>query len=157
MSLDREAFRKHLTEAPFQLGIDKGRWEIADMDNFPAWPYVIIRIYARPKESGPSYYSFRFDLTGYPSSAPNACVWDEDKSEILENSRWPKGSMYVSKVFNPAWRRDALYSPCDRHAIPGHDGWRVDFPEYYWRPEFTIVKYLQFIYGLLNSDDYEGG
>lgn len=154
MSVDKGMFKKHVNEAPFQNGVDQGRWEILSNEDFPEWPKVIIRIRARAKKDNPDFFSFRFDLNDYPSTPPTCCIWDEDKKAILENSKWPKGATYVSKVFNPGWKKEALYCPCDRIAIAGHDNWKTAHPDYYWRSDFTIVKYLQFIYDLLNSDDY---
>ena len=154
MSVDKGMFKKHVSEAPFQNGVDKGRWEILSKEDFPEWPKVVIRIKARAKKENPDFFSFRFDLSGYPSIAPTCCIWDEENNVILENSKWPKGPTYVSKVFNSGWKREALYCPCDRIAMEGHDNWKADHPHLYWRSDFTIVKYLQFIYDLLNSDDY---
>jgi hypothetical protein len=157
VSVDKAMLIKHLSEAKFQIGLDKVSWEIASLTDFPDWPYVIIRIRAKRKVDCPDMYSFRFNLTNYPSIAPTCMIWDEAKEEILEDSNWPKGARYVSSVFNPGWRKDALYCPLDRVALEGHETWKENLPEYYWRAGFTIVNYLQFIYDLLNSDDYANG
>lgn len=154
MSIDKGMFKKHVSEASFQNGVDKGRWEILSNEDFPEWPKVLVRIRARAKKDTPGSFTFRFDLSGYPSTAPTCCIWDEEKKAILEDSKWPKGPTYVSKVFNHGWRKDALYSPCDRIAMQGHDNWKTDHPDYYWQSSFSIKVYVQFIHDLLNSDDY---
>ncbi len=78
----------------------------------------------------------------------------------LDYARWPKGPGNVSSVFNPNWPQlnsaTALYAPCDRAAMPGHEGWKEQFPCVWWQPEFTIVVYLEFIHSILNKKRYAG-
>ena len=74
--------------------------------------------------------------------------------ERLESSLWPKGRNFVSNTFNPGWNPNALYTPCDRAAMAGHDGWKTQFPELWWQPHFKITVYLHFLHRLLNSKDY---
>ena len=155
MRPDTLLFNQHVNDADFQSGIDQGMWGIQDYDpEYPAWPIVLIWIQATAKLGCPDKYFFRFDLNGYPSIAPTACPWDATTNVRLDNSMWPKGSQFVSKTFNFSWKPDALYAPCDRVAMPGHEPWQTEFPELWWQSSFKINAYLNFLHRLLNSSDY---
>jgi len=158
MTPDEAMFNKHILEAGFQMGLDEGHWGIFEEDSInTTWPQVFIWIAARPKVGCPDKYYLRFDLQGYPSAAPTACPWDVENDVRLDSDKWPKGGPTISSVFNPlGWNSNALYAPCDRLAMIGHD-WRQDFPDYWWQPTFKIEKYLQFIYTRLQSGDYVRG
>lgn len=155
MKADLLLFNRHVGEAEFQMGIDDGKWGLLDENpDRPTWPFCFIWIKAREKANHPEKYYFQFRLDGYPESAPNACPWDIEKDTSLPGNQWPKGLSLVSKVFNPQWNPNALYAPCDRLAIPGHDNWKTEHPNLYWRSTFKITVYVSFLFRLLNSDDY---
>jgi hypothetical protein len=155
MSPDTLLFQSHTQKASFQECVDQGMWGIEPgYDKFQHWPIVLIWIQALPKPNGPQRYYFRFDLQGYPASAPTACPWNNNTNTRLENALWPTGKCLVSKTFNYNWNSNALYTPCDRVAMIGHDVWKTQFPELWWQSDFTISTYLHFLHGLLNSSDY---
>ncbi len=155
MSPDLELFNKHIKEAEFQIGLDKGMWGIVDENlQRPNWPYVIIWIKAAKKINAPDKLYLRFELSGYPSSAPTACPWDMSSNQPLPNDLWPQGNKFVSATFRPSWNNKALYAPCDRIAMVGHEGWKTQWPNLWWQPTFKIDVYLHFIHRLLNSSDY---
>ena len=61
----------------------------------------------------------------------------------------------MSSVFRSDWKGGiALYLPCDRVSIQGHDNWRTEMPSKIWRPTDGIVQYLELVYELLHSRDY---
>ncbi len=155
MSPDLLQFNQHISEAGFQTGIDNLIWGIVD-DNSerPTWPIVVIWVQAAPKANHPDKYYFRFELSGYPAQAPTACPWSIEQNSRLPNEQWPKGINFVSGTFNPGWNLNALYAPCDRLAMAGHEGWQIQFPELWWQPTFKIQVYLHFLHRLLNSADY---
>ena len=71
---------------------------------------------------------------------------------ILPFNRWPrsKGGR-LGTVFRPDWKGGtALYLPCDRESIAGHDNWRHELPSKIWRPAAGINQYLEFVHELLN-------
>lgn len=155
MKPDLLQFKQHVSEAGFQTGVDSGMWGIVDEDpEYPNWPFVIIWVQAAQKDNHPDKYHFRFELSSYPSQAPTACPWEVELQSRLPNEKWPKGSKFVSNTFNPAWNLNALYAPCDRLAMAGHEGWQTVFPELWWKPTFKIQVYLYFLHRLLNSADY---
>ena len=151
MKMDLMMFEKHIGEFEFEHGIETGMWGLHSEAPAITWPWVIIWVKASTQRYEPGKCYFKFTLDGYPQAAPGACPWDITNNAALAPEKWPKGSVRLNAVFNPNWRKDSLYAPFDRTAIPGHDGWRTQFPEYYWQPSFKITAYLQFIYRLLNS------
>lgn len=87
----------------------------------------------------------RFNLEGYPAKAPTGQPWDAENRGPLPNARWPRGSRHLNAIFNPNWNAAALYMPCDRVAMEGHDAWKQTFPEWWWTPRHTITHYLTFV------------
>lgn len=155
MRPDTAIFHQHIIDAEFLAAVDNGMWGIKDEDHqYPAWPVVLIWVQAAPKNNHPDKYYFRFDLSGYPNSAPTACPWNISTNNRLENNQWPRGRKFVSNTFNFGWNPNALYTPCDRIAMQGHDAWKAQFPELWWQPSFKINVYLNFLHRLLNSSDY---
>ena len=156
MSTDRLLFEMHISEGEFQSGVDKGYWGIHPntLELKEHWPKVIIWVQAAYKESGKERYYLCFDLAGYSAVAPTACPWDVELNKPLKPDLWPKGGTLVDSVFKHSWRLDALYIPCDRVAIPGHDGWRTQYPNLWWQPHFKIDRYLNHIHLILNSSEY---
>ncbi|MDO6435745.1 hypothetical protein Q4E93_34340 [Flavitalea sp. BT771] len=157
MTPDIAIFNQHMSGAGFQVGLDKGMWGVPDNDpERPTWPYIIIWIKAAIKENAPDKFFFRFTLDGYPSNAPSACPWDNDKQVVLNISEWPKGGIVTTSIFKTGWPI-ALYAPCDRLAIAGHANWEKEYPDLWWRSTDKIEKYLHFIHRNLNSADYAQG
>lgn len=63
----------------------------------------------------------------------------------------------MPSVFRSDWQNGvALYLPCDRVAIVGHEAWRSRHPSQCWDEAKGIVRYLEVISELLNSGDYSG-
>jgi hypothetical protein len=155
MRPDALLFESHVKEGDFQYGVNQGMWAIIDpAPGFPAWPDVLIWVAAAPKLQEPDRFYFRFNLSGYPQVAPTATPWDLAGNRRLDNNRWPKGPQLVSRTFNHTWNPNALYAPCDRVAMVGHDPWKQQYPELWWQSSFRITVYLNFIYRLLHSSDY---
>ena len=113
----RRVFREHVTSARFQEGVERGRWQmVGDI----AWPVVMIAIAAGPRGRSPSKYVLRFDLTGYPETAPTATPWNLDTRDALEPALRPKGEQ-VGHIFRTDWENgQALYAPFDRVALDSH-------------------------------------
>lgn len=156
MNPAQNLFITHLQSGAYEVGAAKGMWGNADpTPNCPTWPFAFIWVAAGSKPGSPDRYTFRFDLTGYSASAPLALLWDMERNSRLAHEHWPKGKGHIPTIFNPAWRGQSLYAPCDRGAeLGGHSNWAIEHRAYYWRPTFTIVKYLQFLYDILQSPEY---
>jgi hypothetical protein len=101
-------------------------------------------------------FNLRFECSGYPQSPPTAGPWDPRTKAILAFDRWPRSNGgRVGAVFNSGWKAGcALYLPCDREGINGHENWRTEMPSKIWRPSEGVIQYLELVHELLHSRDY---
>lgn len=145
---DARAFEADLAKARFRLGQPEGRWRLLGV----TWPFSLIGITAKDGRE----FVLRFNCAGYPQTPPTAAPWDVIRQSILAFDLWPRSQGgRVGAVFNPNWKNGtALYLPCDREAIAGHDNWRTEMPSKIWNPAVGIVQYLELVYELLNCRDY---
>ncbi len=151
--LDERVFLDHIKRGPFQSGVSRKRWRLISIN----WPYAIIAVSAVTRPNSPSEYALRFNLKNYPQSAPTARPWNTELDAPLEDGRRPHGISRVPKAFRTDWKNGiALYLPCDREAITGHDAWRTQHPAMIWDPTEGITLYLRIVHELLNSSDYTG-
>ncbi|MGP8215369.1 MAG: hypothetical protein ACLQQ4_07390 [Bacteroidia bacterium] len=153
MSQEEELFNRHIDGASFQAGVDQGMWGLYEP---PTWPFVILWVKAASKTGFPDKYYFRFDLSGYPSVAPTAKLWNKDSGAALSKNEWPSGGAVTNSVFNKNWGKDSLYIACDRTAMEGHAAWPREYPDLWWKATDRIDKYLNALYKRLNSKDYGG-
>lgn len=151
---DARAFRRDVEGGRFQTNVDRGNWRSIDA----AWPNPIISVTAAPRDGAPGEFTFRFTVDGYPVTAPTAAPWDARVNALLPRDLWPVGvaGSRVALAFNPDWNASAIYIPCDRVAIQGHDGWRDQHKAYLWDQTKSIVDYLKVIHELLQSPGYSG-
>lgn len=148
---DQRAVCDHVRSARFLAGADAGRWRLVSM----AWPHALIAISAAPREGAPDEYVLKFELSGYPTTAPTGCPWDLDRDVILPAGKRPKGSR-VGQIFRTDWREGrALYAPWDRLAL-GHADWAAKYPMYIWNARRDLTFYLTNVHDALNNDDYLG-
>ena len=154
MKPNESLFKNHLESAPFLAGCDSGKWglhgslEAIDI----AFPILWVRADKRVLPGGKLY--LRYTIDNYPQLAPSGCPWDISANAKLAPALWPKGGT-ISTIFNPSWNDHALYAPCDRLAMQGHEAWRTLAPQWWWQPTSTIVKYLEFVHVCLNPADHE--
>ncbi len=151
MKPDQSLFMAHLEEAPFQSGVDAGRWGVVGKAEEISWPHPIIWIAGNKSVVSGSKIYLRFTVDSYPETAPTACPWDVQKNARLELSHWPKVTGKLARVFRIDWNGVvALYAPCDTVAMPGHEIWKQQFPKSWWQSSFTIEKCLSFVHLCLN-------
>lgn len=145
---DERALRAHLGRPAFRLAEAEERWRVVSI----AWPFV----FAEVKAADGQYFSFRFECSGYPQQSPTGGPWDIARNAILAFDRWPKSKGgRVGTVFRPDWKSGtALYLPCDRESIVGHDNWRNELPSKIWKPDVGLLQYLELVHELLNCSDY---
>lgn len=117
------------------------------------WPHCYIAVKAKDGRE----HVLRFNCQGYPETPPTAGPWDIDQNKILDFAKWPKGNGgRLSAVFRTDWKDgSALYLPCDRVSIEGHDNWKTEMPSKIWRPTIGIMQYLELVHELLNCRDYQ--
>ena len=149
---DEGTFRQHVSGGAFLRGQVRGRWRLIRV----TWPHAVIAVSAAPRAGSPSEYGFRFELTNYPQLLPTAQPWDLEQDGPLPTTRWPTGRSRLAGAFAPHWNSQALYLPCDRLAIQGHDAWITQHPSMIWKPTGDITQYLAILHDLLNSSDYTG-
>lgn len=145
---DQRAFEADVAKAVFRLGAAEGRWRLAGV----SWPSAFIGVSARDGRE----YILRLNCSGYPQVAPTGGPWDLKTDQVLAFDLWPRGQGgRVSAVFRTDWKSGtALYLPCDRESVTGHENWRHEMPSKIWRPNDGIVQYLELVHELLHSRDY---
>lgn len=145
---DNRAFLVDVDKPAVRLGTLEGRWHIITIE----WPYAYVAVTARDRRQ----FVLRFNCAGYPQVPPTAGLWDLAGNRVLPFDRWPRGKGgRVTAIFRTDWKNGtALYLPCDRESVLGHDNWRVEQPSKIWRPAAGIVQYLELVHELLNCRDY---
>ena len=126
---DERAFRADIGKPAFRLAQAEGRWHLVGI----AWPHVVIAVTAADGRA----YVLRFNCAGYPQQPPTGGPWDPEKNAILPVARWPRQQGRAAwHGVSPRLGRGgtALYLPCDRESIVGHDNWRHELPSKIWRP-----------------------
>ncbi len=147
MQPDEQALRADLSSAPFLSGEDRGRWKFHKLE----WPYLYVDIIARDGKS----FTLRLECSGYPASPPTGTFWDLPAGCRLAFDKWPAGGERIQMAFKPGWKDgNALYIPCDRESIIGHDAWVSQYPQMIWNPTRGITMYLGIVHNLLQSRDY---
>ena len=147
MAPDEKALRADLESGRFLAGEARKRWRLVAIEG----AVVQIAVSARDGHE----YLLRFDCSGYPQNPPTARLWDAERNAPLEFSLWPKGGGRIAAVFRNNWKAGtALYLPCDRTAIEGHDNWRTEHRSKIWNPSKGITQYLEIVHELLQSRDY---
>ena len=154
MTAEETLFRAHLNGVAFRSGVDRGRWGFPEGMEM-SWPHCIPWVQCEARFSAVGRLYLRFDLTGYSAAAPNAVPWDIEKQESLPGDKWPKGTGNVARVFAPGWNNQALYAPCDRCAMAGHEAWKTAHPQWWWTADSDVTLYLEFVHRCLNPRDYE--
>lgn len=141
----REELEAHLRSGRFLAGVAKGRWRLIELK----WPFAFIEIGACDGRR----FTLRFECSGYPDIAPTATLWDLESGQQLAANRWPRGGR-VSKVFNPSWKGGAaLYIPCDRQSIAGHENWKSEHPWLIWNSSRGLLQYVEAVFEILHSKE----
>jgi hypothetical protein len=145
---DEAAFRADVAKAAFRAGVADRRWRLHGI----LWPHALIGVFAKEQRE----YVIQFEGSGFPNSLPTGRLWDLARGAPLAFDLWPRHhGGRVGAVFRPDWKGgSALYLPCDRLSIPGHDQWRNQMPSKIWRPAAGIVQYLELVHELLHCRDY---
>lgn len=151
MSPGQSMFDRHVSRPDFVFGREQGLWGV--VPSALEWPKVIIWVQSAPQFSAAKKVHLLFELTGYPETAPAAFLCHPGTGAILPDGEWPAGSEMVAAVFRPNWNRQALYLPCDRHALPGHPEWPVKFPDRLWAANPVITHYLSQVHVVLNPPE----
>ena len=145
MNQELHAIEADLASGRFKAGVARKRWRLVSL----SWPHVFIEVFDRLGHS----VCIRFECSGYPGRAPQGTPWDFTTQQQLPSYLWPKGGR-VSQVFNPGWQNGtALYIPCDRVSIAGHENWHVEHPHLIWNPSRGLLQYVEAIHEILQSHE----
>lgn len=146
LSLDHAKLLEHLEAAPFLLGEMDGRWRLRDV----VWPYVFVDVMAKDGCA----YTLRLQCEDYPGM-PTGAFWDLTTGQWLASHRWPRTGARFGSALRADWQGgNALYIPCDRTSIAGHEVWLELHPAWAWSPRVGISRYLEVVWTMLNGDDY---
>jgi len=146
LTSDHAALLKHLERAPFALGEMNGRWKLRGI----AWPIVFIDVRARDERE----FTLRLQCDNYPG-IPTGAFWDPVSDTWLPAPRWPRTGARFGSALRTDWHSGtALYIPCDRNSIAGHEQWLQLHPAWAWDSNVGIARYLEVVWVMLNGEDY---
>lgn len=143
---DQAQLLEHLEQAPFVMGEMNGRWRLRDIK----WPFVFIDVIARDNR----HFTLRLQCDGYPG-LPTGAFWDPLSGGWLPAHRWPRTGARFGAALRSDWHGGtALYIPCDRNSLSGHEQWLQLHPAWAWDQAVGIARYLEVVWTMLNGDDY---
>jgi hypothetical protein len=154
MAPDERALREHLRGGRFQSGAAAGHWRLISVD----WPFALVAVSAAPRPNGPTEFVLRFELSGYPNSAPTGGLWDITTNASPPADRRPKGERAAQLFRSDGWTggATAMYAPWDRLGLQAHPDWAEKYPHDAWNPTRDLSFILARLHEVLNADDYLG-
>lgn len=145
LSPDEVSLRADLASARFLSGVDRGRWRLLRLE----WPHAFIVVVACDGLE----FVLRLNCKGFPIAPPTGTFWDMDANGRLSDTRWPRGGERLRHAFRLDWKNGvALYLPCDREALVGHDAWPNQYPQLIWKPAKGISHYLEVVHDILQGE-----
>jgi hypothetical protein len=145
-SPSEKAVAADLASPRFRVGVKRGHWRQVSY----AFPVLIVAVLAIEPDSSSSEYSFRFELTGFPGTAPEVKIWDCATDALLPTGKRLKGSNRVAEAFK-SWGSETVYRPWDRHGGT-HNNWATAHPVLAWHPKRDLAFVLEDLHGLLTSN-----
>lgn len=130
----------------FQAGVIRSQWRVVSIE----FPILIVAVAAIEPDGTRSEYSFRFELTGFPGTAPEVRIWDCWANAPLPQARRPPGSTRVIEAFK-TWNHDTVYRPWERLS-GAHGDWARNYPTLVWHPGRDLTFILEDLHGLLTSN-----
>jgi hypothetical protein len=135
-----------LASARFRIGVKRGHWREVSY----VFPILVIAVAAVEPNGNPSEYAFRFEMTGFPGTAPDVRIWDCATDVLLAVDQRPKGSNRVTEAFK-SWGKGTVYRPWDRDG-GAHGNWATAYPDLAWNAKRDLTFILEDLYGLLTSN-----
>lgn len=149
-SPDERALIQSIESANFRIGEIEDHWNLIKREGI----ILFISVRAKDKQD----YIFRLDCSNYPQVPPTGGLWDSLTNDTLSANKWPTSKTergIVKSVFRPDWHGGkSIYFPCDRLSMAAHPEWSIRYPSMTWRQSEGIVRYLEIIHEILNSNDY---
>jgi hypothetical protein len=135
----------------FRAGVLRKHWRRVSFD----FPVLIIAVAAVEPNGIASEYCFRFDLSGFPGTAPAVQIWDCATNALLSVNCRPQGSQRVLEAFKN-WGPDTIYRPWERTS-GGHNNWAQSHPHLAWHSKRDLTFILEDLHGLLTANDAARG
>lgn len=151
---DERALREHLRGGRFRVGVAAGRWRLVSV----TWPLVVVAVSAAERPSSPREFVLRFELSGYPHTAPTGGLWDLATESSVPADKRPKGERAAQLFRTDGWAGGptAMYAPWDRGGLQAHPDWAQMYPLQTWSPTRDLSFVLANIHEVLNANDYLG-
>jgi hypothetical protein len=151
---DERAVFEHLSGGRFLSGAAGGRWRLVSVE----WPLAMIAVAAAQRPGSPDEFVLRFELSGYPHTAPTGGLWDLGAGISLPANRRPKGERAAQLFRTGGWvgGATAMYAPWDRMGLQAHSGWSEEYPHQAWNRTRDLSFILANVHEVLNADDYLG-
>jgi len=151
---DERTVREHLRGGRFQSGVAAGHWRLICVK----WPVAMVAISAAARGDSPAEFVLRFDLSGYPHTAPTGGLWDAATDASLPAGCRPKGERAAQLFRTDGWLggASAMYAPWDRMGLQAHPDWAQRYPHDAWNPARDLSFVLSKVHEVLNADDYLG-
>ncbi len=86
---------------------------------------------------------------------PTGAFWDAQRNVGSRRIGGARGGDRFGAALRSDWQGGtALYIPCDRRSIAGHEQWLQLHPAWAWDPSVGVARYLEVVWTMLNGDDY---
>ncbi len=154
MAPDERALREHLRGGRFLAGVAAGSWRLISV----IWPFALVAVSAADRPNSPAEFVLRFELTGYPHTAPTGGLWDLETDSYLPAGQRPKGERAAQLFRSDGWLggSTAMYAPWDRMGLQAHPDWTQTYRLQAWNPTRDLSFILANVHEVLNADDYLG-
>lgn len=149
-----QSLREHLRSGHFLAGVAARHWRLIASN----WPFITIAISAAERPNSPTEFILRFEVTGYPHTAPTGGLWDLDGDRSLPVGQRPKGERAAQLFRADGWvgGSTAMYAPWDRFGLQAHRDWAQAYRLDAWGPTRDLSFILTKVHEVLNADDYLG-
>lgn len=140
--------RADLESARFRAGTLRGQWR-QDLFLFPLLYITVMAIPGRQRRAG---FCFRFELTNFPTQAPEVKIWDLTTGGSLPLAERPAGPTRVVEAFKDGWPgpgAPSVYRPWERHGT-NHNNWATTYPHLTWLASRDLSFILEDLYALIN-------
>jgi hypothetical protein len=148
-SVAEAAVRADLESARFRAGVLREHWKLVRTD----FPLVQIAVMAVPGCQRRDEFRFRFEVTNFPTQAPEVKIWDPMSDGPLPLAERPNGSALIVDAFKDGWPgagAPSVYRPWERHGV-NHNNWPTTHPHLTWLASRDLAFVLEDLYALINS------
>ncbi len=138
------AVTSDINSPKFRRGVRRGFWRVVSYN----FPHLTMAVAATEPDGKVVEYRFRFELSGFPGTAPMVIIWDFVGEQMLPPDRRPRGCGRVIEAFK-VWGEPTVYRPWDRMA-GAHGNWNQTYPQFAWHPKRDLTFILEDLHELLN-------